>query len=385
MSGSDADAARSPRPRLSPDHHALAVKVLLVSGIVAATVLLILLLWYAVQVLLLVFVGILLAILIHTAAEPLTRYLRLPNPAAVIVVLVIAIVALGLAGWSSAPVVAEQSRAMGERIPAAINELTTKLRSTQVGQWLLDKEVDPETLREPASALLSRVTNMLYTVAEVVAGVVIVLFVAIYAAATPTMYTAGLLRLAPKSYRPRLQDVIAGVGYTLRWWLLGQLVAMTAVGIMTGIGLWLLGVPLPIPLALLAFGLEFIPNFGPVIAAVPAVLLAFSGEDPTTALYVALLYVGVQQIESVLITPLVQRGVVHLPPVLTIMGQLLMGLLAGPLGLVLATPLTATVMVLTRMLYIEDTLGDEVPTPDKQAHERDRPELPDSETPDERL
>lgn len=379
MAENTTDATRSPPPRLSADHHALAVRVLLTSGIVAAIVLLILLLWYGAQVLLLVFVGVLLAILIHTAAEPLRRYLGLPDVAAVIVVLLLTIAVLGLIGWWSAPVVAEQSRALGQRVPEATNDLMEKLRTTQIGQWVLDKNVDGKSLGAPVSALLSRLTSMLYTVAEVVAGVVIILFVAIYAAATPSIYTAGLLRLAPPSYRPRLQDVLAGVGYTLRWWLLGQLVAMTAVGVMTGIGLWLLGVPLPVPLALLAFLLEFIPNFGPVIAAVPAVLLAFAGDDPTSAIYVVLMYVGVQQIESVLITPLVQRGVVHLPPVLTIMGQLLMGLLAGPLGLVLATPLTATVMVLTRMLYIEDMLGDEVTTPDTQAHEIDRPELPDAE------
>lgn len=375
------EPTRAPRPHLSPEHHAFAVRVLLTSGIVAAVILLILLLWYAVQVLLLMFVGILLAIIIRAAAEPLTRYLRLPDVAAVLLVLAIAISLLGLIGWWSAPVVAEQSRAMAERMPSAINNLARRVEATTLGDWLMEEEVDAESLREPAAAVLSRMSSMLYTAAEVVTGAVIVVVVAIYAAATPTIYSTGAIRLAPKSYRPRLQDVMAGVGYTLRWWLLGQLVSMTIVGIMTGLGLWLLGVPLPVPLALLAFMLEFVPNFGPIAAAVPAVLLALAGDDPNKAIYVALLYLGVQQSEGLLLTPLIQRRAVRLPPVLTIMGQLLMGLLAGPLGLVLATPLTATAMVLTRMLYIEDMLGDDVATPDKAASEQDRPQLPDEQPP----
>lgn len=373
------ETTRAPRPRLSPEHHAVAVRVLLTSGIVAAVTLLILLLWYAVQVLLLMFVGILLAIIIRAAAEPFMRYLRLPDVAAVLLVMVIAAGLLGLIGWWSAPVVAEQSRAMAERIPSAINSLATRLQATAIGDWLMEEEVDAESLREPAAAVLTRMSGMLYTAAEVMAGVIIILFVAIYAAATPTIYATGLLRLSPKSYRPRLRDVMAGIGYTLRWWLLGQLVSMTIVGIMTGLGLWLLGVPLPVPLAMLAFALEFVPNFGPIAAAVPAILLALAGEDPSKTVYVVLLYIGVQQSEGLLLTPLIQRRAVRLPPVLTIMGQLLMGLLAGPIGLVLATPLTATAMVLTRMLYIEDLLGDDVATPDKEATAKDRPSLPDDD------
>lgn len=364
------------KPRLSAAHHEVATRVLLASAIVAATAVLTLLLWKGLTVLLLMFVGVLLAILIHAAADPLVQYCRLPEPAAVIAVLVAALALVGAGGWAAAPLVAEQMDALSQRLPAALDELVTKFRSTHVGQWLWKEELDAGTLATPAAEVVVRGTQILYTFAEVTAGLFIALFVALYAAATPAVYTTGLLRLAPKPYRPRLQEVLAGVAYTLRWWLLGQLVAMVAVACMIGAGLWLLNVPLPIPLALLAFVLEFVPNLGPVIATVPAVLLALASDNPISAVYVIVLYIVVQQIESLLITPLVQRRAVHLPPVLTIAGQLFMGLLAGPLGLVLATPLTATVMVLTRMLYIEDALGDRVPTPDEKAAEQDRPSLP---------
>src|SRR5690606_44568 len=119
-----------------------------------------------------------------------------------------------------------------------------------------------------------------------------------------------------------------------------QLISMTVVGVLTGAGLWLLGLPLAFILGALAALLAFIPNIGPVLAAVPAVLLALA-DGPTTVLWVIGIYVGVQAVESYLITPVVQQESVSLPPALTISFQLLMGVLYGILGLALATPLAA--------------------------------------------
>jgi predicted PurR-regulated permease PerM len=120
-----------------------------------------------------------------------------------------------------------------------------------------------------------------------------------------------------------------------------------------------LGLPLAPTLGLLAGLLNFVPNFGPLIAAIPAVLIAFL-HSPQQALSVALLYVGLQVLDGYVLTPLVDRRSVQLPPVLTISAQLLLGLLFGFVGLLLASPLTATVMLLVKMLYVEDVLGDPI-------------------------
>src|SRR6185295_16753182 len=119
------------------------------------------------------------------------------------------------------------------------------------------------------------------------------------------------------------------------------------------------GVPLWLPLGLLAALLNFIPNFGPVIAAVPAVLIALA-DNPAKAAWVVALSVAAQNLEGYLITPLVQRRAVEMPPALTILSQVLMGLLLGPLGVILAAPMTAAAIVVLKMLYVEDTLGTPV-------------------------
>jgi predicted PurR-regulated permease PerM len=118
-----------------------------------------------------------------------------------------------------------------------------------------------------------------------------------------------------------------------------------------------LGVPLALTLGLLAGLLSFIPNFGPILSAFPAILLAFI-ESPMLALYTAALYILVQLIESNIVTPLIEKETVELPPALTIMFQLALAVLVGGLGLVLATPLLAVIMVLVQLVYIEDVLGD---------------------------
>jgi predicted PurR-regulated permease PerM len=153
--------------------------------------------------------------------------------------------------------------------------------------------------------------------------------------------------------------VIGQLGYTLRWWLVGRIAGMTAVGILTWIGLMLLGVPLSFTLATLAAVLDFVPNIGPIIAAIPALLVGLT-ESPMTGLYVALLYIAIQIAEGSLMTPLIEQETVSLAPVLLLSAQLIMGVLFGVLGLLLATPILVVLVILIKMLYIEDVLGDSV-------------------------
>ncbi|MDQ3256520.1 MAG: AI-2E family transporter, partial [Acidobacteriota bacterium] len=191
------------------------------------------------------------------------------------------------------------------------------------------------------------------------ANLVIILFVGIYLAADSGSYTRGLVKLFPRDHRPRAREVVDAVGDTLWWWLVGKLIAMVIVGLLTWLGLSLFGVPLALTLGILAALLDFIPNIGPIIAGVPAVLLALM-ISPTTALYVFIFYVVIQSLESYVLTPVLQMKTVKLPPALTIVAQVLLGVLAGGIGLILATPLAAAIFVMVKMLYVEDTLGDEV-------------------------
>src|SRR5690606_11173520 len=147
-----------------------------------------------------------------------------------------------------------------------------------------------------------------------------------YLAAEPNLYATGVTKLFPPAKRDRVLQVLFEVSETLRWWLVGKVGSMVFIGILTWIGLSILGIPLALTLGLIAGLLSFIPNFGPIISAVPAILLAFI-QSPIQALYVAALYIGVQLIESNLVTPIIERETVELPPALTIIFQLALSVL----------------------------------------------------------
>jgi predicted PurR-regulated permease PerM len=191
---------------------------------------------------------------------------------------------------------------------------------------------------------------------------VIVSVLGIYLAADPELYLRGVIRLVPVGKRAGARDLLETLGHTLRWWMVGQLISMTAVGLLSYIGLRLLGVPLALILAVVAFLLTFIPFIGPLLSAIPVVLVAFS-QSPTMALYTLLLYTAIQMLEGYVLTPNVQRRSVSLPPALTIAAQVLFGVLVGSLGLALATPLAAAGMVAVNRLYVEEVLEDGQPHP----------------------
>jgi predicted PurR-regulated permease PerM len=198
----------------------------------------------------------------------------------------------------------------------------------------------------------------------VIGNIVIVLFVGLFFAISPSLYSQGIVKLIPVSRRERSAHILSAVGTQLQWWFVAQLGSMLCTGLLTFIGLSILGIPMALTLAIIAALLNFIPNVGPWIAAVPAVLVAFAphaghpGFNPALAGWTALLYILVQMNDGWVVTPYLQQRTVSLPPALIIIGQVVFALLLGPVGLVLATPILTTVIALIRMIYIEDILGD---------------------------
>jgi predicted PurR-regulated permease PerM len=198
----------------------------------------------------------------------------------------------------------------------------------------------------------------------VIGNIAIILGVGLFFALSPRLYTQGFVKLIPVSHRSRVETILSEVGTQLEWWFVGQLCSMFTVAMLTFIGLSILGVPMAVTLAILAGLLNIIPNFGPLIAAAPAVLIAFAPHDgstvfnPALAGWVILLYVIIQLLEGWVITPFFQQRTVELPPALIVVSQVVFALLLGPIGLLLATPILAATIVLIRMVYVEDMLGD---------------------------
>ena len=211
-------------------------------------------------------------------------------------------------------------------------------------------------------AAVKRATRIVNQLIQGLVALLVIVISGIYLAASPRMYINGLLLLTPHPRRPRYREVLARLAFTLRWWMIAQLVPMAVIGALTAVGLKIIGIELWFILGVLAALFNFIPNFGPLISGVPAFLLALA-ESPTKALWVVVLYIGAQSLEGYVLTPLVQRKAVELPPALLILFQVLAGLLLGALGLVLAAPLLAAVVVSVKMLYVEDVMGDDVHVP----------------------
>ncbi len=336
-----------------------AQRVLVVVAISATTAILLVLAWTIREVLLLTFAGILLAIFLRAPAEFLAARTGLRMRWSLALVIIALFAGICVVGYQFGPALVGHIGALSQGFAHALSGARDYLDQFSWARELMRRMAQSF---HPGSGTLSRVTGIFSTLLGGAVATLVILIVGIYLSIEPDLYLNGALRLIPPRRRARARQVIGQLGHALRWWLVGRLSSMTVIGVMTWFGLWALGIPLAVPLALLAALLTFIPNIGPVLSALPAVLIGFE-QGFMMAAYVALLYFAVQQVESYLITPVIQRHAVAMPPVLLLTVQLAMGLLAGVMGLVMATPLTVAMMVLIDMLYVQDVLGDRVEPP----------------------
>jgi len=333
-------------------------RILKVVGITAAAVLLLLLIGRAFSVLLLIFAGVLMAVFFRQTAGALSSRTRLSGGWALAIVVVGVLALITVTVWLIAPRVSEQAAALADELPKAAENFRERVEDTKWGSRLVEEAPSVDSLLENRDGWLEQSLGVLSTTLGVLANLYVVLFLGLFLTAQPRIYRQGVVMLFPLPRRGRAKEVLDTLGSTLYKWLLGKLFSMVIVGVFTAIGLSLLGIPMALVLGLIAGLLSFIPNFGPIIALVPAVLLALA-EGPSQALYVVLLYIGIQAVESNILTPLVQKKMVEIPPALIIVGQLLLGVFSGTLGLILATPIMVVSMVLVKMLYVHDALGDE--------------------------
>ncbi|HVL76789.1 MAG TPA: AI-2E family transporter, partial [Noviherbaspirillum sp.] len=351
-----------PHPPASPRQRALLRRILMHYAIAGVFILVLGLLWFAASVLLLLFSAILIAVLLTSVAGKLRQWLHLRYGYALALVLLLFVTVIGTSVWLLAPSVIEQGEQLSQTLPNAIQRARDFLLQLPMLQGLVNEFPDLDRAAPDFDALLSRAGSVFTGVFGVVANLVIVLFVSVYLAAQPQVYVSGFVTLFPKSARPRICEVLYRIGDTLGLWLIGKMISMVIVGAVTATGLTLLDVPLALVLGLVAGLFEFIPYLGPILAGVPAILIAFA-HDPTLALYVLFLFIGIQIFEGYFVQPLIERRMVSLPPAMTITMQVLLALPFGLLGVALATPLTAAIAVVITMLYVQDVLGDPVHPP----------------------
>ena len=332
-------------------------RVLLIAGTVITVVLILALLWLAGNVFLLIFAGILLAVFLRGISDWLSKHSFLSDGWALAVTVLGLLLLTGAGAWLIGSDVVTEAGQLRQQLPRSLERLEQNIEQYEWGKQLLGQTARADELIPDKTELAAKATGAFSTTFGALATLVVFLFLGLFLAVNPKLYVDGMIRLIPIGKRARARKVLSATGSTLRWWLLGKIAAMIVVGLLTTLGLAWLEVQPALTLGLLAAVLTFIPNFGPILSVIPAVLLAVT-EDPMKALYVIILYVVIQTVESYLLTPLVQQRTVSLPPALTITAQVLLGILAGGLGIIVATPLTAALLVFVKMLYIEDILGD---------------------------
>ncbi|AXQ95055.1 AI-2E family transporter [Cereibacter azotoformans] len=312
-----------------------------------------LLILLAADVLLVIFAGILFGVFLSAGAGLVSRVTGVGRGGAI--ALFILLVTAGLIGsfLAFAPAMLEQADELARQLPPALESLRDRISSFSWGPSLLGR-LAPSRLMSGEGGFASTAVSATF---GAIGNFVIILFVGLYAAIDPGLYRRGLRALLSPELRPRGEEVMDVAGHTLRNWLGGQLISMSFVGLFTWLGLWLIGIPLAFILGLIAAILTFIPNIGPVLSAVPALLLAMPEGWSQVGLVLAV-FLTVQAVESYVVTPIIQKERVSLPPALIISAQLLMGVLFGLMGLLLATPLAALVLALVREVYVHDYLEE---------------------------
>lgn len=315
-------------------------------------------LWRISDVLVVGFGGVVLAALLRALADPIARKTGWNNRVVVLLVVVVLTLLIGGLAWIFGQQATNQATELQVQLPAAMNKLLQRVERSETGKTIVDTVEqamgDSKTLSNvgiAATALIATVANIL-----------LIVFLSVYFAVDPQMYRNGTLRLLPPHLRGRVGRSLDDAGEALQKWLLGQAIAMLTVGVLVGVGLALVGVPLALALGVLAALLEFVPVVGPILFSIPGLLLAFAN-GPHTAFYALIVYVVVQQFEGNVLIPLVQRWAVRLPPVVGLLAVVAGGLLLGVTGVVFATPLAVVGMSLVKHLYVEEALENGRKTP----------------------
>jgi predicted PurR-regulated permease PerM len=327
------------------------------------------LVWIGRVIFLLLFASIVGTIFLNAIADWLHTRLKIRQGMALVLFLSVSVIVVALVIWGLGPSAVQQLADLQVELPLAAHSLLNQLQSHQWGKWLLRQSPDSEQISNGFSFALTRIGGIVLSSATIIAGLVIVFSLSIYFAAEPEMYYNGLRRIVPEEYRDQLDACAASVAEILRSWLVAKLISMTMVGILISIGLAIVGVPLAGTLGIIAALMTFIPNVGPLIAVVPAALLALA-VSPAEGLLTLLVFAIVFTLEGYVVTPLLERNIVRLPPALTLTMQLLLAAVAGPVGVALAAPLAASILGVMAVLLPK---APEVPIPNvtkSRAHRR---------------
>lgn len=321
-------------------------------------------LWVVRDAVLLSFAAIVLAVAIHGIADAFTANTKLPRPAALALAAALLVGFLVGVLWLFGAQLAAELSGVIEGLPQAWDRARETLAANPLGARLVE-ELESLVSRDNGASLQDMVTRAgSYTLpfASGLTTALLVIFAAAFLTTGASSYRRGALLLLPKGLDEKVGVALDHSAQALKKWLLGIMIDMTIIAVLLGLALWALGVPAFIGLALIAGLAQFVPTIGPLVAAIPGVLLAFT-VGPTTALWTALAYLVISQLEANVIYPIIQKKAASIPPALNLIAVLAFGMLLGPLGILLATPILVVLTVFVIRLYVQDTLGKDARIP----------------------
>jgi len=323
-------------------------KVWLVGGIFSFIVVLLLLFKALFSILLLSLAAILVAVYFRGCAQILHRNLKWPLNLCTFLSVFLNLLLLVGFFWFVGAQLQQQISQLSDTLPKTIQNVKDHLNNSDLGSKVLNY------LNKSGSSLKMETIGKKFFSSSfgVLSDLYILLLLSIFFTADPMLYKRGIVHLLPEKAKDKGAKLLDEMVVVLKKWLKGQIFGFFVIAVLTGVGLWIVGMPMVLTLALIAGVLNFIPNFGPIVALIPGVLLA-SMQGPTTALIVAAIYIVVQIFQSAVTQPLIQQKMVDIPPALTIFAQVAFGMLAGFWGVLMATPIVALLIRIVNRLYVE--------------------------------
>jgi predicted PurR-regulated permease PerM len=283
----------------------------------------------------------------------------LPDGVAVLAAVLLIVGVLVGVGWLLGQQITAQTDALAQTLPKALTQLDDWVSRFGLAHpfqtWF-------SQLHHSGGTLVSRFGSWLSAASDAAANFLIVFFGGVFLASEPRFYRVGAIKLVPEGSRGVFSQALDESERALRLWLKGELIAMLVIGVMTGAGLWLLGVQSWLVLGILAGFFEFIPFAGPILSAIPGILIALV-QSPELALWTALMYIFVQHSEAYLIQPIIQQYAVDVPAVVLLFSLLAFAALFGPIGVLFAAPLSVVTYVLVKRLYVIEALDTPTPIP----------------------
>ncbi|MET4896389.1 AI-2E family transporter [Sphingomonadaceae bacterium jetA1] len=308
------------------------------------------------NLLILAFGSILGAIVIHAVADLYADHLRVGPKRSLTLAIATLLALLGFLAWLFGVAFRQQLNTLVTQLPILLDQLARWASQSPVG----DKIVDAVRASYAGSRVAQDIGGIVSGAGEFILNCLLLLVGALFFAADPKVYERGFLLLVPRSMRPAMEDALFDTGSTLRLWLRAQLIQMTTMGVLVGVGLAIAGVPSPAALGLLTGLSEFVPYVGPIAAMLPALGLAVQGGNGAV-IGTLITFAIVRLIQTNAITPFVTSRVVAIPPAITLFAIIGIGTIFGLFGLFFSAALLVVLFTLIRSLYLREVLGEDIP------------------------